>query len=219
MEHILTLVARIFRVQCVLVCLCAHERVYIRNARGFAAGDFPWRWGFCGWGIATPNPEVLVIEDAREDARRAFDKALHDTAADVDSPGEQSAGSCRQLLTPAAPGQQPASTRWPQHASRGALRPACRMRKNRNMVDKEGGMRFFGGVPLIGSSGHRLGMLIIIDQEPRRVSADQMAILVNMSGEATPAATSQSLLTEALLTKHLFPQGSRGAFGGQGPCC
>lgn len=104
MEHILTLVARIFRVQCVLVCLCAHERVYIRNARGFAAGDFPWRWGFCGWGIATPNPEVLVIEDAREDARRAFDKALHDTAADVDSPGEQSAGSCRQLLTPAAPG-------------------------------------------------------------------------------------------------------------------
>ncbi len=57
-------------------------------------------------------------------------------------------------------------------------------------------MRFFGGVPLIGSSGHRLGMLIVIDQEPRRVSADQMAILVNMSGEATPAATSQSLLTK-----------------------
>jgi len=70
------------------------------------------------------------------------------------------------------------------------------MRKNPNMVDKEGGMRFFGGVPLIGSSGHRLGMLIVIDQEPRRVSADQMAILVNMSGEATPAATSQSLLTK-----------------------
>ncbi len=101
-EHILTLVARIFRVQCVLVCLCAHERVYIRNARGFAAGDFPWRWGFCGWGIATPNPEVLVIEDAREDARRAFDKALHDTAADVDSPGARSAGSCCVTSDPAA---------------------------------------------------------------------------------------------------------------------
>lgn len=26
------------------------------------------------------------------------------------------------------------------------------------MVDREGGMRFFAGVPLVGSSGHRLGM-------------------------------------------------------------
>lgn len=70
-EHILTLVAQIFALEVVLVCLCAHERVYIRNARGFAAGDFPFRWGFCGWGIATDNPECLVIEDARQDARSA----------------------------------------------------------------------------------------------------------------------------------------------------
>ena len=110
-EHILTLISRIFSIENVLVSLCAHERVFIRNARGFApgvvsqrpcrskplkqtflcsdlsagpncsndslakrlhcpsAGDFPWRWGFCGWGIATPNPEVLVVEDALEDAR------------------------------------------------------------------------------------------------------------------------------------------------------
>lgn len=51
------------------------------------------------------------------------------------------------------------------------------------MVDKDGGMRFFAGVPLVGSSGHRLGMLSIIDARPRRVTADQVAVLVNMSGE------------------------------------
>ena len=56
------------------------------------------------------------------------------------------------------------------------------MRKNPVMVDREGGMRFFAGVPLVGSSGHRLGMLIIIDQQPRRITADQVAVLVNMSG-------------------------------------
>jgi hypothetical protein len=56
------------------------------------------------------------------------------------------------------------------------------MRKNPVMVDREGGMRFFAGVPLMGSSGHRLGMLIIIDQQPRRITADQVAVLVNMSG-------------------------------------
>ena len=70
-EHILTLISQIFSLNVVLVCLCAHERVYIRNARGFSAGDFPFRWGFCGWGIATDNPECLVIEDARQDARSA----------------------------------------------------------------------------------------------------------------------------------------------------
>ena len=43
-------------------------------------------------------------------------------------------------------------------------------------------MRFFAGVPLVGSSGHRLGMLIIIDQQPRRITADKVAVLVNMSG-------------------------------------
>jgi hypothetical protein len=70
-EHILTLMSQIFALDIVLVCLCAHERVYIRNAHGFSAGDFPFRWGFCGWGIATENPECLVIEDARQDARSA----------------------------------------------------------------------------------------------------------------------------------------------------
>lgn len=72
-EHILTLISQIFALDIVLVCLCAHKRVYIRNARGFSAGDFPFRWGFCGWGIATDNPECLVIEDARQDARWAAD--------------------------------------------------------------------------------------------------------------------------------------------------
>ena len=51
------------------------------------------------------------------------------------------------------------------------------------MVDREGGLRFFAGVPLIGSSGHRLGMLIIIDAMPRRVTAEECAVLANMSGE------------------------------------
>jgi hypothetical protein len=33
------------------------------------AGDFPWRWSFCGWTMASEQHSVMVINDALQDAR------------------------------------------------------------------------------------------------------------------------------------------------------
>lgn len=43
-------------------------------------------------------------------------------------------------------------------------------------------LRFCAGVPLIGTSTHRLGMLAIIDVNSRCITAEQRSILANMSG-------------------------------------
>lgn len=67
--RILTAVATVFDSSSVLLTLCGKQRVWIRNAIGFSAGDFPWRWAFCGWSLAPPIPTVLAIEDTHRDAR------------------------------------------------------------------------------------------------------------------------------------------------------
>ena len=67
--HILTSLSRVFNTDSVLLTLCGEQRVWIRNAIGFSAGEFPWRWAFCGWSLAPPSPQVLVIEDTLQDAR------------------------------------------------------------------------------------------------------------------------------------------------------
>lgn len=40
-------------------CVCPQE------------GDFPWRWSFCGWTMASEQHSVMVINDAHLDARYA----------------------------------------------------------------------------------------------------------------------------------------------------
>ncbi len=61
---------RVFHTENALVALLDEERVFIRHAGGaFQRGDFPWRWSFCGWSLASPCPQTLVIEDAQKDAR------------------------------------------------------------------------------------------------------------------------------------------------------
>jgi hypothetical protein len=67
--NILTSLSRVFNTDSVLLTLCGEQRVWIRNAIGFAAGEFEWRWAFCGWSLAPPLPQVLVIEDTLRDAR------------------------------------------------------------------------------------------------------------------------------------------------------
>lgn len=67
--NILTSLSRVFNTSSVLLTLCSEQRVWIRNAIGFAAGEFAWRWAFCGWSLAPPSPQVLVIEDTLKDAR------------------------------------------------------------------------------------------------------------------------------------------------------
>ncbi len=48
MARILTSLSKVFDTSSVLLTLCGQQRVWIRNAIGFAAGDFEWRWAFCG---------------------------------------------------------------------------------------------------------------------------------------------------------------------------
>lgn len=35
----------------------------------FKKGDFPWRWSFCGWTMASKNDQIMVIPDATKDPR------------------------------------------------------------------------------------------------------------------------------------------------------
>jgi len=43
-ERIIQLMAKVFRMESCMLSLCADQRVWIRNARGFAPGAFEWRW-------------------------------------------------------------------------------------------------------------------------------------------------------------------------------
>ena len=43
-ERIIVLMAKVFGLESCMLSLCADQRVWIRNARGFAPGAFEWRW-------------------------------------------------------------------------------------------------------------------------------------------------------------------------------
>lgn len=49
------------------------------------------------------------------------------------------------------------------------------------LVTGELGIRFYCGVPLQDSQGHRLGMLCVLDAQPRRLSAVQCAALTQLA--------------------------------------
>ncbi|PNH11410.1 Mitogen-activated protein kinase kinase kinase 13-A [Tetrabaena socialis] len=67
---ILKLVQSIFEAPAALVALFGDRRIFIRDAEGaFKRGDFPWRWSFCGWTMASKNDQTMVIPDATKDAR------------------------------------------------------------------------------------------------------------------------------------------------------
>mmetsp|Transcript_14760 Transcript_14760/g.44574 ORF Transcript_14760/g.44574 Transcript_14760/m.44574 type:complete len:866 (+) Transcript_14760:431-3028(+) len=121
--HILTSLSKVFSTSSVLLTLCGQQRVWIRNAIGFAAGDFEWRWAFCGWSLAPPSPTVLVIEDTHQDARF----------------------------------------------------------RDNLVVTGEPHIRNFAGSPLVASNGHRLGTLCFLGPDPRKFTAEEMVILVNMA--------------------------------------
>lgn len=70
-DHIVTLICQVFRVEAALVALFDDNRIFVSNARSFQRGDFPWKWSFCAWSLTPPQPEVLLIEDVAEDARFA----------------------------------------------------------------------------------------------------------------------------------------------------
>lgn len=67
---ILKLVASIFNAPAVLVALFEDKRIFVRDTEGnFERGDFPWRWSFCAWTLASQADSIMVIEDAHKDAR------------------------------------------------------------------------------------------------------------------------------------------------------
>lgn len=49
------------------------------------------------------------------------------------------------------------------------------------LVTGELGIRFYCGVPLLDSDGHRLGMLCVLDSQPRRLSAAQCTALTQLA--------------------------------------
>eukprot|EP00775_Hariotina_reticulata_P009524 gene9524-9688_t len=78
LENILQLVRGIFNVEAALIALFGDRRIYITNSTGgFKEGDFPWRWSFCGWTMASEQHSVMVINDAHLDARFAENKVAN----------------------------------------------------------------------------------------------------------------------------------------------
>eukprot|EP00879_Flechtneria_rotunda_P001352 GHRR01001502.1.p1 GENE.GHRR01001502.1~~GHRR01001502.1.p1 ORF type:complete len:1180 (+),score=462.14 GHRR01001502.1:255-3794(+) len=79
LENILQLVCNIFGVSNALIALFGDRRIYINNTiGGFKEGDFPWRWSFCGWTMASEQHTVMVINDALQDARFADNKYVQE---------------------------------------------------------------------------------------------------------------------------------------------
>ena len=69
-EHIVQLACTVFGTNNALVALLESDRIIIRNGTGmFAPGDFSWRYSFCGYTLTPPNPTIMVVEDAHQDAR------------------------------------------------------------------------------------------------------------------------------------------------------
>ncbi len=50
------------------------------------------------------------------------------------------------------------------------------------LVAGEFGLRFYAGVPLTTHDGHNLGILGVIDYQPREVAADELATLTDLAG-------------------------------------
>uniref|UniRef100_A0A7S3VRN2 Protein kinase domain-containing protein n=1 Tax=Dunaliella tertiolecta TaxID=3047 RepID=A0A7S3VRN2_DUNTE len=69
-ESILKLCQSIFQCPNTLVALFDDKRVFIREATGaFSRGDFPWRYSFCGWTMASSCHQIMVVPNALEDSR------------------------------------------------------------------------------------------------------------------------------------------------------
>lgn len=64
------LMCKVFNTQNALVAILDQERVFIKEGTGmFQRGDFPWRWSFCGWSLASHCHQDFIVPDARTDAR------------------------------------------------------------------------------------------------------------------------------------------------------
>lgn len=58
-----------------MLSLMDADRVFVAAARGpfaTAGASCPWQWNFCGYSLISAQPEVLVVNDATKDARRAL---------------------------------------------------------------------------------------------------------------------------------------------------
>ena len=57
-------------------------------------------------------------------------------------------------------------------------------------------IRFYAGAPLLASTGERLGTLCVVDQQPRRLSAEQAAVLAQLAAAAIQALEMRQRLQE-----------------------
>lgn len=58
------------------------------------------------------------------------------------------------------------------------------------VVTGEPHIRNFAGSPLVASNGHRLGTLCFLGPDPRKFTAEEMVILVNMAGAPSTGVAS-----------------------------
>lgn len=63
------LMCTVFKTESALVALVGDESIYIHDAINFKTGDFAWRQSFCAHSLTPPNHQVMVVENAKEDAR------------------------------------------------------------------------------------------------------------------------------------------------------
>ncbi|GBF96073.1 hypothetical protein Rsub_08949 [Raphidocelis subcapitata] len=68
-ESLLDLAAGILGCKAALIALFGDKRIWIKHAKNFEPGDFPWRQSFCAWTCSYPTPQPLVVFDAHSDAR------------------------------------------------------------------------------------------------------------------------------------------------------
>jgi PAS domain S-box-containing protein len=68
-ERLTALAADLFDVPMALVSLVDADRQWFKSKRGLAASHTPREWAFCAHAIAQEGNSVMVVEDAREDAR------------------------------------------------------------------------------------------------------------------------------------------------------
>lgn len=61
----------------------------------------------------------------------------------------------------------------------------------------EGGVRFYVGVPIVNGEGHALGSLCVVDQRPRTITKNQVAVLTAL------ARTAMRLFEERRMAKQL----------------
>lgn len=134
----------------------------------------PREGSLAAWSLASPQPEVVVVEDLQQDDRWG---------------AQQACSSSRVCASPwQAAGVQQRRCRHSRHSAAlaGVQVPsplAAPPRRFRDHAQAQGHHRFYAAAPLVGAGGLRYGTLSILDTQPRCLAPDQVACLQQVAGK------------------------------------